>query len=72
MDIEIYQGHGLYLVFKAEYPNKTVNGRTNLEILDALDTSGVVQYHPCPEAYPSQDTPTGGSKRYKKWSKSAI
>ena len=72
MDLETYQGHGLHLVFNDEYPNKTVNGRTNSEILDALDTSGDVQYHPCPEAYPGEDTPTGDVQRYKKWSKSAI
>ncbi len=44
MDLETYQGHGLHLVFKDEYPNKTVNGRTNSEILDALDTSGGARY----------------------------
>ena len=52
MDLETYKGHGLHLVFNDEYPNKTVNGRTNSEILDALNTSGDVHYHPCPEAYP--------------------
>ena len=72
MDLETYKGHGLHLVFNDEYPNKTVNGRTNSEILDALNTSGDVHYHPCPEAYPGEEVPTGDVQRYKKWSKSAI
>ena len=72
MDLETYKGHGLHLVFNDEYPNKTVNGRTNSEILDALNTSGDVHYHPCPEAYPGEEVPTGDVQRYKKWSNSAI
>ena len=66
MDIETYQGHGLHLIFNDEYPNKTVNGRANSEILDALNTSGDVHYHPCPEAYPGEETPTGNLQRFKK------
>ena len=44
MDLETYKGHGLHLVFNDEYPNKMVNGRTNSEILDALNTSGDIHY----------------------------
>ena len=65
MDLKTYKGHGLHLVFNDEHPNKTVNGRTNSEILDALNTSGDVHYHPCPEAYPGEEVPTGDVQRYK-------
>jgi enterochelin esterase family protein len=72
VDIETYQGHGLHLVFNDEYPNKKVNGRSNSEILDSLDTSGDVQYHPCPEAYPGDEAPVGNLQRFKNWSESAV
>ena len=37
-----------------------------------MNTSGDVHYHPCPEAYPGEETPTGDVQRFKKWSKSAV
>jgi len=72
MDIETYQSHGLHLIYNDEYPGKKVNGRSNLEILDALDTIGDVQYHPCPEAYPAEEVPAGTVQRIKNWSESIL
>ena len=38
MDLETYQKHGLHEAFNDVRPGDKVNGRSNLEILDALET----------------------------------
>jgi enterochelin esterase family protein len=72
MDLETYQKHGLHEAFNDVHPGKKVNGRTNMEIMNALDTPGDVHYHPCPEAYPNADAPQGTVHRYEDWQSASI
>lgn len=46
---------------------KSVNGRSNFELIDALRVPGDAQYHPCREAYPVAGVPTGKSKMLQDW-----
>lgn len=62
MDFETYQRHGLH-----DRGPLVMNARANAEIVNALDTPGDRQYHPCPEAYPKADAATGRVKRYADW-----
>ena len=46
MDIETFKQHGLDQAWGDLHPqNYAVNGRSNAEILQVLDTPGDVQYH---------------------------
>jgi enterochelin esterase family protein len=70
MDLETYRSHGLH----EEWGDitRTVNGRSNLEILQALATPGDVQYHPCAEAYPNEASPRGTVMHWRDWRDSAL
>ena len=72
MDLETYQKLGLHEAFNDVHRDEGVNGRSNLEILDALDTPGDVHYHPCPEAFPGDDVPRGEVRRYEEWSETTV
>jgi enterochelin esterase-like enzyme len=72
MDIQIYKKHGLHQVFNEEYPGAKINGRSNMEILEALDTAGDIHYHPCPEAFPGEDVPRGQVQRFEDWSQARL
>ena len=53
MDIETFKQHGLDQAWGDLHPqNYAVNGRSNAEILEVLDTLGDAQYHPCAGAIP--------------------
>ena len=73
MDIETFKQHGLDQAWGDLHPqNYAVNGRSNAEILQVLDTPGDVQYHPCAEAYPLADVPQGDVVRFKNWDQSTV
>ena len=73
MDIETFKQHGLDQAWGDLHPqNYAVNGRSNAEILQVLDTPGDVQYHPCAEAYPQADVPQGDVVRFKNWDQSTV
>jgi enterochelin esterase family protein len=70
MDVETYQHLGLDLNFTDHRGAEKVNGRSNLEIADALNTPGDVAYHPCPEAQREPDA-IGTLHRFEDWRSSA-
>ena len=72
LDLETYQKLGLHEAFNDVHRGKVVNGRSNDEIMDALDTPGDVHYHPCPEAFPGDDVPRGEVHRYEEWSETTV
>ncbi len=65
MDIDTYRRHGLH-----ERGPNAANGRSNTEIMDALDTEADRQYHPCPEAHARQGDPAGRVKSFPAWQSS--
>jgi enterochelin esterase-like enzyme len=65
MDVDTYQELELHLNFIDHRGGEVVNGRRNLEILDALDTPGDAVYHPCPEA--SDEVAAGEVVRFDDW-----
>lgn len=68
MDLDTYIALGLDKPFiDIGGRAKEVNGRTNLEILDALDVPEDHQYNPCSEAFPAPDVPRGEIKKYRDW-----
>ncbi|MEM7221148.1 MAG: alpha/beta hydrolase-fold protein [Pseudomonadota bacterium] len=74
MDAALYSALKLDRI-RTEYSTRRINGRSNLEILGALDTPGDAHYHPCPEAFFSQDEGDGGSgrvERVRNWAGSAV
>ena len=66
MDVETYRNLGLDVNFVRD---KEVNGRSNAELANAFDTTGDVDYHPCPE---SQQEPAavGRVSRFEDWQSS--
>ena len=52
MDIKTFKQHGLDQAWDdLHVQSHKVNGRSNAEILEVLDTAGDAHYHPCAEAY---------------------
>jgi enterochelin esterase-like enzyme len=72
LDLETYQKHGLHEVFNDVRLGEKVNGRSNMEIMDALDTPGDAHYHPCPAAFPEHDLLVGKVHRFKQWESPSI
>jgi enterochelin esterase family protein len=73
MDIETFKQHGLDQAWgDLHAQDYAVNGRSNAEILQVLDTVGDVQYHPCAEAYVATDVPHGEVVRFKGWDQSTV
>ena len=60
MDLETFQKHELHLPWEDLHDMEfEVNGRSNSEVREALDTLGDRHYHPCPEGLPKEGVPTG-------------
>ena len=49
-----------------------VNGQDRSIFLTSLNHAGDAPYHPCPEAYPAQDTPRGDVSSHRDWDGSRI
>ncbi len=67
MDVEDYLRLGLDKSFQDRGLDAEVNGRSNMEGLEALDVPGDRQYHPCPEAHPGPDVPRGAVREFLRW-----
>ena len=63
MSVETYRTLGL-----DTQPELEVNGRGAADFRLALNHSGDAPYHPCPEAYPSEDAPAGEVAIHRGWS----
>lgn len=63
MDIENYQRLGLH----ERSTRREVNGRSNAELMNALNTEPDEHYLPCPESEPVNGVPTGEVKSYPAW-----
>lgn len=64
MDVDNYTRLGLHEPLPAM---QEVNGRSNMELLDALDPPADAQYNPCVEAYPTAAVPAGRIVRVRDW-----
>ena len=70
MDIETFKLHGLDRAWgDLHAQDYQVNGRSNAEILQVLDTPGDAHYHPCPEAYVREGVVPGQVLRFRSWIK---
>ena len=72
MDVEDYLRLGLDKSFLDLGLGAEVNGRSNMEALEALDVPGDRQYHPCPEADPGPDVPRGTVREFLHWDRTRI
>ena len=62
LDVQTYVALGL-----DHAAPEPVNGRSNADILPALNHPGDAGYHPCPEAYPGAAVPQGEVTRHAGW-----
>lgn len=67
MNVETYVALGL-----DRAPPAQVNGRSNLDIVPSLEHAGDAVYHPCSEAFPDPDVPTGAVAKHADWDGSQI
>ncbi|MEE4280520.1 MAG: hypothetical protein V2I41_01150, partial [Pseudomonadales bacterium] len=67
LDVETHQALGLDHATPV-----TVNGRSNADIVAALQHPSDRVYHPCAEAYPDASVPTGTVTKYADWSATGI
>jgi enterochelin esterase-like enzyme len=67
LDHETYRALGLDALAPL-----SVNGRDRSDFVVSLSAPGDANYNPCPEAYPSPETPGGEVKSYKDWAESTI
>ena len=72
MEIENYRRLGLDRGFLDKPFDTQVNGRSNMEILEALNVPEDAQYNPCAEAHPGQEVPRGEVRQYSGWDGSRI
>ena len=72
IDRQTFVRHGLDRQFNDGDIHAAINGRRNVEIVDMLDSPGDRQYHPCPEARPTPETPRGAVQRYRDWAASTV
>jgi enterochelin esterase family protein len=72
MDTKTYEAFGLHKTFLETQGSAEINGRSNAEIMQALDTPGDVAYHPCPEAFPAADVPRAKVTKLRDWTSSRI
>ena len=66
LDSETYEALGLHMP-----PSKSID-YTQLKVKPPPEPEGERQYHPCPEAYPSQEIPKGDVIHIKDWSESKV
>ena len=69
MDLETFKNLNLHVNFPREL---TVNGRSNSELMNAINTPGDVHYHPCRESYFNEATDQGELYRFEDWSENTI
>ena len=69
MDIKTFKDLNLHVNFPREL---IVNGRSNSELMNAINTPGDVHYHPCRESYFDESTKRGDIYRFQDWSESTV
>lgn len=67
LDLATYAALGLDRLAPA-----SVNGRSNKDVLKALDVAGDAVYHPCPEAFPGAEVAQGEVTRHRDWALSSV
>ena len=67
MEVEDYLRLGLDRPFMDRGLGAEVNGRSNMELREALNVPEDRQYHPCPEAHPGPDVPRGTVREFPGW-----
>ena len=72
MEIDNYRRLGLERGFLDLPFDTEINGRSNMEIMDALNVAEDAQYNPCPEASPGDDVPRGELVKFPAWSQSRV
>ena len=72
MEVENYRRLGLHRSFADNPFGAEVNGRSNMEILDALNVPEDAQYNPCEEAFPGDDVPRGELRQFPGWNQTDI
>ena len=73
MDIKTFKQHGLDQAWDDLHAQShKVNGRSNAEILEVLDTAGDAPYHPCAEAYVRDGVLPGEVWSFKNWDESSV
>ena len=72
MEVETYRRLGLDRPFTDNPFDAEVNGRSNMEILDALNVPEDAQYNPCEEAFPGDDVPRGELRQFPGWDQTDI
>lgn len=72
MEVETYRRLGLDRPFTDNPFDAEVNGRSNMEILDALNVPEDAQYNPCEEAFPGDDVPRGELRQVPGWDQTDI
>ena len=73
MDIKTFKQLGLDQAWDdLHVQSHKVNGRSNAEILEVLDTAGDAHYHPCAEAYARDGVPSGEVLSFKNWDQSSV
>ena len=72
MEIDNYRRLGLDRGFLGKPFDTEVNGRSNMEIMDALNVPEDAQYNPCAEAHPGADVPRGEVRQFPGWDGSRI
>jgi len=69
MDIETYKGFNLHVDLPKDV---IINGRSNSELMNSINTSGDVHYHPCREAYPDESVQRGDVHFFQDWDEGAV
>ncbi|MEM7018342.1 MAG: alpha/beta hydrolase-fold protein [Pseudomonadota bacterium] len=72
MDIENYTRLGLDKSFMEMPFDTQINGRSNMELMEALNVPEDAQYNPCAEAYSGQDVPRGNILKIQNWDQTEI
>lgn len=72
MEVETYRRLGLDRPFTDNPFGTEVNGRSNMEILDALNVPEDAQYNPCEEAFPADDVPRGEVRQFSGWDQTDV
>ena len=72
MEVDTYRRLGLdRSLFDMPFDGQ-INGRSNMEIMDALNVPEDAQYIPCQEAYPADDVPRGELLKFPAWDQSQV
>jgi enterochelin esterase-like enzyme len=72
LDTKTFESFGLNVSMSDVDPGRTVNGRANREIQQALATPGDRQYNPCAEAFVAEGVARGRVSAFREWSQSRV